>query len=374
MDYENKEIARRLKFLALFNACTPDELNKISLLSEIQFFNSGDVIIREGENAQALYIILEGQAKVFTKNKDGRVITLAQLEDDHYFGEQGYLNHAVRTSSVKAITDMRVVKIHYESLDPILKKSDKLNQFLKKVDAGKSFANLQSQLHWVDTYAKKEIFSNSEKTTVKHFQPGEIIFQKGEPSQCVYFISSGTVILEFNQNKEHHLTINKNHIFGEIGVLNHKPRAATARAKSATALIVIPAEDFLNGIKYSVGLRTLVQAFNQVYALPNHPAVIEQFIGKFDNEDAIITRYKTISGKIAIGAKILDQDLCILQIADSSPDNTIYLNNGIASEQEIKLQENKIVSVKLSGPWNELDKLSDLLLNEKIINNTDLHL
>jgi CRP-like cAMP-binding protein len=48
-------------------------------------------IVREGEAADAMYVILAGEVQIYTRNGDGREVTLARLEAGDHFGEQTLL-------------------------------------------------------------------------------------------------------------------------------------------------------------------------------------------------------------------------------------------------------------------------------------------
>ncbi|MFW6238616.1 MAG: Crp/Fnr family transcriptional regulator [Halanaerobiales bacterium] len=97
-----------------------------------------------------------------------------------------------------------------------------------------------------------EIEALKEYITVREYDPGKILFLEGEESDCFYVILEGEVriVRETRSGKEKILKILRTgEFFGEMGILENKPRSATARISKETCLIVINRESFLNFIK-----------------------------------------------------------------------------------------------------------------------------
>ncbi len=70
------------------------------------------------------------------------------------------------------------------------------------------------------------------QTTLKKFKKGEMIFRTNDDGDCAYIIDSGRVQI-FSENFGTEVTINTlgpGEIFGEMAILDHSPRSASARA------------------------------------------------------------------------------------------------------------------------------------------------
>jgi CRP-like cAMP-binding protein len=75
------------------------------------------------------------------------------------------------------------------------------------------------------------------------FQAGEVIFERGEPAACMYVVAEGEVDLSIGAHELE--TIGPAGIFGELAVITHEPRSATARARTACRLVEIPEARFM---------------------------------------------------------------------------------------------------------------------------------
>jgi len=75
----------------------------------------------------------------------------------------------------------------------------------------------------------------------KTFSPGELIFREGDESHAAYWIISGKVEISIDTPTGRSIltTLDDGEIFGEMGMIDDQPRAATARALVETAVDVI---------------------------------------------------------------------------------------------------------------------------------------
>jgi hypothetical protein len=81
----------------------------------------------------------------------------------------------------------------------------------------------------------------------EEYAPGEIVFRKGDSSECAYFIVSGKaeVVREENGKETVIATLSEGEYFGEMALLSDRPRNATVRAKTSLTTEVVGKENFL---------------------------------------------------------------------------------------------------------------------------------
>ena len=73
-------------------------------------YKTGDVIVREGEIGDCMYVILSGQAEVM-RSTDGEDIRLAVLGKGDIVGEMAIFQKEQRSATVRALTDMRLMVV-----------------------------------------------------------------------------------------------------------------------------------------------------------------------------------------------------------------------------------------------------------------------
>lgn len=79
----------------------------------------------------------------------------------------------------------------------------------------------------------------------RQFPTGTIIFKEGDPSDYAYFITSGKVeiLKKAGQGDIQLATLGRGQLFGEMGLFDNNPRAASARALEATNVDMIDARE-----------------------------------------------------------------------------------------------------------------------------------
>ncbi len=80
----------------------------------------------------------------------------------------------------------------------------------------------------------------------EHFEPGELVFREGDLGDCVYMIRRGRaeVLRETERGQESLATLGPGECFGELAVLDKKPRSATVRCLDAMDTMALPTRDF----------------------------------------------------------------------------------------------------------------------------------
>lgn len=76
-----------LRRASLFQFLSDDHFEKLRALLQEQHYEFGDIIVRQGEAADAFYILLSGRARVVKADQNGTEVVLASLKPGDSFGE-----------------------------------------------------------------------------------------------------------------------------------------------------------------------------------------------------------------------------------------------------------------------------------------------
>jgi len=113
------DIAQRLRDTPLFGGLDDEQLGRLVESGEIVDLANGDVLIQEGDVADALYVVLEGELEV-TKQSGNSEIPLAQVGPGSLQGEIAALEGGRRLASVRAITGSEVLRIPVDAIRGLL--------------------------------------------------------------------------------------------------------------------------------------------------------------------------------------------------------------------------------------------------------------
>ena len=75
-----------------------------------RLYTEGEVIIRQGEPGDCLYVIQKGKVEVIDESGENE-IKLAELGETEFFGEMGLFEKDVRSATVRSIGDTKVLTI-----------------------------------------------------------------------------------------------------------------------------------------------------------------------------------------------------------------------------------------------------------------------
>lgn len=90
-----------LRGISVFAGLNDQELAVLGTHVNTRRYPKNTVIIQEGDEANALYVIESGQAKVYLSNEDGKEVIINMLGQGELFGELALIDDAPRSASVK---------------------------------------------------------------------------------------------------------------------------------------------------------------------------------------------------------------------------------------------------------------------------------
>jgi small-conductance mechanosensitive channel/CRP-like cAMP-binding protein len=140
-DFARKRAA--LDHAELFASLTPQEKDALAVELRTAPFVSDDIVFREGEKADSLYILARGQVHVVRDSPDGTTRnTFATLDAPAYFGEMGLLLGAPRGATVVASGDVMTFQLDRKGFDTILQARPEIAMAMSEVLAQRQAANV----------------------------------------------------------------------------------------------------------------------------------------------------------------------------------------------------------------------------------------
>ncbi len=251
-------------------------------------FNKGDVIFREGDDANSFFQIQEGKVEIIINygNEDEKKLT--EMGPGQFFGEMAVVESRHRSATVIAIEDNTIVtEIQQDELDAFFSEQpDKIILMMKNISGrireltqdyneaaetlkdlkeGKSadqnesfFDKIKKFLSGIDTNVQSVEEAEAEhgkglEGKVASYPAGTIIFKEGETASCMYDIHFGRVGIYSNYgtpDQKEITVLYPNKFFGEMGMIDNETRSATAvTLDDDTTIETIDAEDLTELMK-----------------------------------------------------------------------------------------------------------------------------
>ena len=104
----------------LFAALDDDAANALMASMTASRLERGDVLFREGDRGDRLYVIGEGKIKLGLTSIDGRENLLAILGPGEMFGELSLFDPGPRTATATAVAETQLIALGHEDLNTFL--------------------------------------------------------------------------------------------------------------------------------------------------------------------------------------------------------------------------------------------------------------
>ncbi len=104
--YDRSLYQAYLSSVPMFRSCSSEQLDRLALLGDAVSAADGNVIVSQGDAADAFFVITSGKARV---ERDGREV--ASLGAGDYFGELALFDPAPRNATVSATGSVSLVAL-----------------------------------------------------------------------------------------------------------------------------------------------------------------------------------------------------------------------------------------------------------------------
>ncbi|MCK6547154.1 mechanosensitive ion channel family protein [Myxococcota bacterium] len=124
---EAKALDERTAMIAaseLFRQLAPEAQRHLAERARFASYAPGEVIIRQGELGNAMYLVRRGELAVRIKNGGGLEHEVARLSPGAFFGEMALLTGETRRATIVSVTTCELLVINHEAFRELLASND----------------------------------------------------------------------------------------------------------------------------------------------------------------------------------------------------------------------------------------------------------
>jgi CRP/FNR family cyclic AMP-dependent transcriptional regulator len=110
----------------LFGSLPTAAVERIAAAAETRQLRRGDVLFREGEVGEELFVVESGRIAIANKSFDGRESVVALMEAGDVFGEMSLFDGHGRSAEARALEASRVNAVPFEPLREIFREQPEL--------------------------------------------------------------------------------------------------------------------------------------------------------------------------------------------------------------------------------------------------------
>jgi len=237
-------------------------LEKISIFKEIDFSKNeavldlfekisiakGKDLIKQGERADHVYIVMDGSLSVSIESDKGKTIQADNLGPGELIGEVAVVFGEKRTATVTANVKTTLLQIKEEDFLWLLQKFSSTLYAVKQIiyDRIKSNRVRSSITRLFDNIKTDELNAFVNNAKILEFDQGDTIYQYNEPSNDIYLLINGRLKERRHREDETETVreIFQGEFFGELDFLSGRNRTSSIYAQRRSLVVSIPASIF----------------------------------------------------------------------------------------------------------------------------------
>ena len=108
-----------LRNIGLFGALSDDVLEYLSTVLTVETPPAGATLFREGEDANAMFVVISGEVEVLKRSKRTVEARVAVLGPGDWFGEMSIVDIQPRSATVRALAPSRLLRVSSADLDAL---------------------------------------------------------------------------------------------------------------------------------------------------------------------------------------------------------------------------------------------------------------
>lgn len=110
-----------IKKTPIFDSLKQTDYEQIAKVSTVEEYEKDSIIFRENAAPDAFYLIVDGNVEILKEGKGGKQEVLAVKRNYEVFGEMAVIDDLPRSATIKARTDIKLLKIEKEEFVELLK-------------------------------------------------------------------------------------------------------------------------------------------------------------------------------------------------------------------------------------------------------------
>ena len=273
------QISSELRKLEVFHHMKDEQIFRLSRFVRVDDYRPNDYVFHEEDRSMDFYVVKDGRIEVRKETPFGPQI-LGVLGTDQIFGEMNFIDRTHRSSDALAVEPSACYAFSFSALDQMMDEvkeiavglhwafwrsltekvrdaNEQLKLFFqedakkgggrKRVDGKREMQQVTVKSEdKVDLFKERGLSAAEMKllatfSTEERFREGSTMFREGEKGDKLYIVLDGRVrISKFipGVGEEALAVLDRGDFFGEMALIDDKPRSADAKAHETDATVL----------------------------------------------------------------------------------------------------------------------------------------
>ncbi|HCO91939.1 MAG TPA: cyclic nucleotide-binding protein, partial [Alphaproteobacteria bacterium] len=120
-----------------------DELEELIHAVQVEEFDQGEVLFREGDAGDCLYLIQRGSVTV-SREIGGKESVISYVAAGNYVGEMALISNAPRSATIKAAVPVEALRLDGEKFQELMARNPSVRQLMEDKYRGRMLENIES--------------------------------------------------------------------------------------------------------------------------------------------------------------------------------------------------------------------------------------
>ena len=233
--------------IPIFALMPPDVRTLVVASLEPASFGFGEVIVREGDDADAFYVIVNGSARALKRADNGDEVPLDVLRAGDSFGFVELIEETPRITTVRASEAVQALRLDRAVFRGLVRSNPEIRRWFDlpvRMHHLRQFLSTDSAFAGLSSGSLSLLLEGVEET---HVPQGRLVFREGDPAGPAYVIRRGRA-RAFRQrddgSREDLAFLRAGDVFGEASLFTGEPRKLSVDALDDLTLLAIPPSTF----------------------------------------------------------------------------------------------------------------------------------
>jgi CRP-like cAMP-binding protein len=204
----------------------------------------GDLVMRQGDPGDSLFLVASGELRVFVATPDGPK-DVAHLFENTLFGEMALITGQPRTASVAAVGEADVIQVSKAALLHVTASVPSVREALDRFSRERLIKNLLQTSPLFVPFTKSQQGELLRRFEGHEMEAGVDIIREGERGQGLFLILSGEVDVIAHAGSPQPVKLARlraGDLIGEMSLVTDQPTSATVRAATQTTVLFLARE------------------------------------------------------------------------------------------------------------------------------------
>jgi cAMP-dependent protein kinase regulator len=229
---ESERLDQLIRSINIFQSLDNNQVKDIVQAMSLKKVIKNEIVIKQHAEGDFFYIIEKGVYEAYTNENPKKHI----YDNFGYFGELALLYNQPRAATVVSKTDGKLWCVDRKTFRQIVLQ----NAFQKR----KQYETMLGKCDLLKNQTSYERMSIADALTDRSFNKGDCIIKQNDTADCMYFLVSGEAEVYIGDKGKSVKVCKAGDYFGELALLNNKPRAASVYAKTDVNTAILPKDAF----------------------------------------------------------------------------------------------------------------------------------